>query len=467
MFGCFSAPSDAQQLSAHTKALLGGDAPALVKDGGKQIYPPLVLPRPEELDAEVRAWRPNRQLRRDGLGLFACFKDYQLLRFFKYLKEKELLALSETSKYMFMFTEDEERWKRLTILNRRGDFLFKGTWKRTCLMPRYRDHNEKPLPDIRLEGFYSPYMYENYYRANVSMEYFRTIPKTTVDRRHNLSYEEFVKEYLIPNKPVVISGHMDKWPAASEWTVEKLSQKYGAIRFKTDEVDAESHKFKMRFTDYVQYMLENQDEDPIYMFDPCFDERAPKMLKDYRIPEYFQEDFFAALGEDRPDFMWLVLGPSRSGSPFHVDPYKTSAWNAVFQGRKRWALYPPDVDPPGVPVEDDSEDGIDYDAPEPIKYFVEEYSRLKPSQLPMEIIQEPGEFIYVPSGWWHMVLNLEPCVAVTQNFCSTENFDWVINDMKLPSNKKIYRNFRRVMAPLRPDLAKKYGFQQMHFEHDA
>ena len=53
------------------------------------------------------------------------------------------------------------------------------------------------------------------------------------------------------------------------------------------------------------------------------------------------------LGDDRPDFMWLVIGPERSGSPFHLDPYKTSAWNAVLEGRKRWWLYPPDVEPPG------------------------------------------------------------------------------------------------------------------------
>ena len=87
------------------------------------------------------------------------------------------------------------------------------------------------------------------------------------------------------------------------------------------------------------------------------------MLRDYGVPRIFPEDFFAVLGDDRfdryellvifrmtlpklinknqtskqndrPDFMWLVIGPERSGSPFHIDPYKTSAWNAVLEGRK-------------------------------------------------------------------------------------------------------------------------------------
>jgi hypothetical protein len=30
-----------------------------------------------------------------------------------------------------------------------------------------------------------------------------------IDRRHDLPYEEFAREYLFPNKPVIISGAIE------------------------------------------------------------------------------------------------------------------------------------------------------------------------------------------------------------------------------------------------------------------
>lgn len=39
---------------------------------------------------------------------------------------------------------------------------------------------------------------------------------------------------------------------------------------------------------------------------------------------------------------------------------------------------------------------------------------------------EAGELIYVPRGWWHLALNLEDSVAITQNFVSAVNLPLVL-----------------------------------------
>jgi len=43
---------------------------------------------------------------------------------------------------------------------------------------------------------------------------------------------------------------------------------------------------------------------------------------------------------------------------------------------------------------------------------------------------ESNEIVYVPSGWWHLVVNLEYSVAVTQNFVSAYEVGNVLSFMR-------------------------------------
>ena len=55
-----------------------------------------------------------------------------------------------------------------------------------------------------------------------------------------------------------------------------------------------------------------------------------------------------------------------------------------------------------------------------VVWFQDYYARCMISHLgAIEILQRPGETVYVPAGWPHIVLNLEASVAITQNY-STE-----------------------------------------------
>ena len=45
---------------------------------------------------------------------------------------------------------------------------------------------------------------------------------------------------------------------------------------------------------------------------------------------------------------------------------------------------------------------------------------------PVECVVSAGELIFVPRGWWHMAINLEPGVAITQNYVSRTNLPHVL-----------------------------------------
>ena len=221
------------------------------------------------------------------------------------------------------------------------------------------------------------------------------------------------------DRPLILTEPTRQWPVFGEWTVDTLLDRYSDVKFRAEAVD-------WPLNTYINYMYDNRDESPLYLFDRAFATKMslsipqqPSMDADYWPPQCFghAQDLFSVLGPQRPDHRWLILGPARSGSTFHKDPNGTSAWNAVLQGAKYWIMFPSSSSlppPPGVFV---SADQSEVTSPLSIaEWLLTFHAEARATPGCKEGVCHAGELLYVPAGWYHLVLNIEDSLALTQNF---------------------------------------------------
>lgn len=346
--------------------------------------------------------------RNTGLGSLQLLTDELLLDILGFLGASNLGVLATVSKSLYVFTNHEPLWRNLVLDNLNGHFSFTGSWKSTYVASFYPSF-DIPTSSLTIRDFYSDYLFQSWLCANLEMKP-DWLERDNIVRKKGISVEDFVLNFEEPNKPVLLEGCLDTWPALKKWDRDYLVEVCGSVQFSAGPVE-------MRLEDYFRYSDLVKEERPLYLFDPKFAEKVPILGSDYEVPVYFREDMFGVLGDERPDYRWVIIGPAGSGSSFHIDPNSTSAWNAVIKGSKKWVLFPPDVVPPGVHP---SSDGAEVACPVSIiEWFMNFYNATKSwKKRPVECVCKAGEVIFVPNGWWHLVINLEESFAITQNYVS-------------------------------------------------
>ncbi|KAK6174382.1 hypothetical protein SNE40_017670 [Patella caerulea] len=246
------------------------------------------------------------------------------------------------------------------------------------------------------------------------------------------SYEEFFTNYLLPNRPCIFGSAVTaKWQSRQDWLkpvdgsphLEFFKENFGDITVPVADCGKEefsSHpKEDMTLSEYVDYLVQyKQDGYPqhercLYLKDWHFIRDCPDYHA-YTTPVYFSSDWLNEFWDIRErihdDYRFVYIGPKGSWTPFHADVFRSYSWSANICGRKKWIFFPPGE-------EENLKDkfgNLMYDVNANID--PSRYPKANQVRQKLEVVQESGEIIFVPSGWHHQVINLEDTISINHNW---------------------------------------------------
>lgn len=235
-----------------------------------------------------------------------------------------------------------------------------------------------------------------------------------VPRVERLSRREFEERFLFPQRPVIISGAMEGWPAQERWTNDYLKEKVGAhivrpykhkadqtLGFLLDPKKGTSDTPPMKLAEYIDLLVGDAMSDGnLYLGLMPIRTTLPELWPDVSFPRFVDEDKY-----DRVNF-WL--GPGNNLTPLHYDVAEN--FLAQIRGRKQVLLCPPRE--------------IARLYPFPFRYPLHRFSQvnvLSPdltrfpawAHADRAVVElGPGEMLFMPVYWWHAVWGIDQTLSM-------------------------------------------------------
>lgn len=239
-----------------------------------------------------------------------------------------------------------------------------------------------------------------------------------IPRRHKITRDEFIDHHYCTNRPVIITGMMEDWPALSKWSLEYFDKTFGdrmvevqigRERSKNFEQEREKFRRKMRFSDYIAQVRAAGTTNNFYITannNSANKEALPELWNDIVTIAEYLDNRSPANG-----FFWF--GPAGTITPFHHD--LTNNMMAQVMGRKR-VLIAPSWDMPLMRNLRDVYCEVDGRT----MHHNPDASPGEPQIL--ECCLAPGEILFLPIGSLHFVEALDVSATVSfTNFAFDDN----------------------------------------------
>jgi hypothetical protein len=242
-----------------------------------------------------------------------------------------------------------------------------------------------------------------------------------IERRVGLERQEFLERYYALNRPVILVGDLDDWPALARWTPSYLKRVVGSaiIEYQGErtksagfEMFKDQHRRKMPFDQFIDFISGAEgNASYITAYNSVRNTEALSVLdSDLRELDHL-------LVSDPNQHMMKWIGPAGTLTALHHD--LTNNMIAQFVGRKHIKMIPPaeviklynhqHVFSQIADLEDPALARGEYPALADLLWY--------------DTILAPGEAIFVPIGWWHQVRSLDFSTTITYTNFHFRN-DW-------------------------------------------
>ncbi|WP_010227563.1 cupin-like domain-containing protein [Gillisia marina] len=261
----------------------------------------------------------------------------------------------------------------------------------------------------------------------------KSIPRVTA-----IDKETFLKEYFIPQRPVVMENLSEDWPARDKWGFEYFRSKAGEIEVplydgQPAKGNQKSHIVaqKMKMSAYIDILKSGPTDLRMFFFNLL--QNCPDLLKDFKYPELGVK-FFKKLPV-------LFVGGEGAKVLMHYDMDLANNFHFNFAGTKKFILYPPSETKYlyKVPYSIVSMETLDMDNPD-----FEKYPALAKAKG-FEVALKNGDALFIPSKWWHFVKYETPCLSLTLRSLPTKP----TKILEVLKNVILVRNYDNLMRKLK------------------
>lgn len=233
-----------------------------------------------------------------------------------------------------------------------------------------------------------------------------TLNLQDIPRVKNITKEEFITNYLKPQKPVVIEHFIEDWPAYNKWSLDYMKTVAGnkivplyddrPVDYKDGFNDPHA---KMKMSEYVDLLKNEPTKYRIFLWNIL--KEIPQLQKDFTYP-----DFGLKLMKSLP---MLFFGGENSHTFMHYDIDLANIFHFHFEGKKLCILFDQKQNEYlyKIPHSLITREDIDFSNPDFNKWPALKQAKGWQCQL------NHGEVLYMPEGYWHYMKYLTPGLSMS------------------------------------------------------